>query len=62
MDLQAAKAQSGAKWAWARIGALAFFLLTGILLLASLHMSQSQRVDAGADRALTAGYAIADRS
>ena len=30
MDLFAAKGQPGFKWAWARIGALLLFLLTGV--------------------------------
>ncbi len=41
MDLQTIKAQYGAKWAWARTGALLFFLVTGILLLASLTTTRS---------------------
>ncbi|KAB2940825.1 MAG: hypothetical protein K8F92_09270 [Hyphomicrobium sp.] len=36
MDLQTVKAHYGAKWAWARTGALILFLVTGILLVASL--------------------------
>lgn len=36
MDLQANSAQSRPKWALAHTGALALFLLTGILLVASL--------------------------
>ena len=35
MDLQAIKSHYGAKWAWARTGALILFLVTGILLVAS---------------------------
>ena len=41
MDLQTVKSQYGAKWAWARTGALILFLLTGILLVASLTLSRS---------------------
>ena len=37
MDLQANRAQGGTKWALARAGALALFLLTGVLLIASLN-------------------------
>ena len=42
MDLQASKSQYGAKWAWARTGALILFLVTGILLVASLTTARSQ--------------------
>jgi len=42
MDFKGAKAQDGARWAWARTGALIVFLLTGILLLASLNSARSQ--------------------
>ncbi len=42
MDLQASKSQYGAKWAWARTGALILFLVTGILLLASLSTARSE--------------------
>jgi hypothetical protein len=41
MDLQTLKAQYGAGWAWARTGALIFFLVTGILLVASLTAARS---------------------
>ena len=42
MDLQAIKSHYGAKWAWARTGALILFLVTGILLVASLATARSQ--------------------
>jgi hypothetical protein len=48
MDLNAAKRQEGSKWAWARTGALLLFLLTGVLLLASLSALKNHRADAGA--------------
>jgi hypothetical protein len=48
MDLHAAKRQEGSKWAWARTAALLLFLLTGVLLLASLGALKSQRAEAGA--------------
>lgn len=37
MDLEAARAQNGPKWALVLTGVLALFLLTGILLVASLN-------------------------
>lgn len=46
MDLHAAKGQQGSKWAWARTGALLLFLLTGVLLLASLSALKTQRSEA----------------
>ena len=48
MDLYAAKGQQGSKWAWARIGALLLFLLTGVLLVTSLSSSRPQSSEAGA--------------
>ncbi len=42
MNLEGAKMQNGPWWAWARTGALILFLLTGILLLASLGTARSQ--------------------
>jgi len=42
MDLRGAKAQNGPKRAWARTGALILFLVTGILLVASLNSARSQ--------------------
>lgn len=56
MDLHGAKVQNGPKWAWARTGALILFLLTGILLLASLNSARSQHMDGGS-HALPAGHA-----
>ena len=43
MDLEGMKAQDGSRWAWARIGALILFVLTGILLLATLNTARSQQ-------------------
>jgi hypothetical protein len=43
MDLQTIKSHYGAKWAWARTGALILFLVTGILLVASLTTARSQQ-------------------
>ena len=43
MDLQTIKSHYGAKWAWARTGALILFLVTGILLVASLSTARSQQ-------------------
>jgi hypothetical protein len=48
MDLFAAKGQQGSTWAWARIGALLLFLLTGVLLVASLKSLKTQSSEAGA--------------
>jgi uncharacterized integral membrane protein len=55
MDLQTIKSHYGAKWAWARTGALILFLVTGILLVASLTTARSQQTS----RAL-AGSSIVD--
>jgi hypothetical protein len=55
MDLQTIKSHYGAKWAWARTGALILFLVTGILLVASLSTARSQQTS----RAL-AGSSIVD--
>lgn len=46
MDLHGAQADSGPKWAWARTGALLLFLLTGLLMLASLNSARSQDAQA----------------
>ena len=40
MDLQTARA-SGLKWSWARNAALVLFVVTGILLVASLSTARS---------------------
>ena len=32
----------GSKWAWARTGALALFVVAGLLLVASLNTARSQ--------------------
>jgi hypothetical protein len=45
MDLQNVIASYGAKWAWARTGALILFLVTGILLVASLTTARSHQPD-----------------
>ena len=50
MDLQAIKSHYGAKWAWARTGALILFLVTGILLVASLATARGEH----------SGHAFAD--
>jgi hypothetical protein len=42
MDLEGSKTQNGPRWAWARTGALILFLVTGILLVASLNTARSQ--------------------
>ena len=42
MNLDGAKMQNGPWWAWARTGALILFLVTGVLLLASLNAARSQ--------------------
>jgi bacteriorhodopsin len=47
MDLFAAKGQQGSRWAWARIGALLLFLLTGVLLVTSLNSVKAQSSEAG---------------
>ncbi len=54
MNLQDAKALDGARWAWVRTGALIFFLVTGILLVASLIAVRGQQESALANGA---GYA-----
>lgn len=41
MDLQSVKSQYGAHWAWARTAALILFLVTAMLLAASLTTSRS---------------------
>jgi hypothetical protein len=58
MDHHGAKAQNGPKWAWARTGALILFLLTGILLLASLNSARSQHADGGAAASGHAGLHV----
>ena len=42
MDLRAAKTDKAPKLAWARTGALILFLVTGLLLVASLNSARSQ--------------------
>lgn len=48
MQPRPAKAQTGSKWAWTRTGALILFLVTGILLVASLHAVKSSQIQVGA--------------
>ncbi len=55
MDLQATRAQSGPKWALARAGVLALFVLTGILLVASLNTEGSLRADPSTSPAISLG-------
>lgn len=55
MDLQATRAQSGPKWVLARAGVLALFVLTGILLVASLKTEASLRADASTSPAISLG-------
>ncbi len=43
MDLKGTNMQNGPNKAWARTGALILFLVTGILLLASLNAAKSQQ-------------------
>jgi hypothetical protein len=57
MDLQSLKSQYGAKWA--RTGALILFVVTGILLLASLTTARSQGTILQAGTGLTALYTSA---
>ena len=55
MDLQANSAHSRPKWALAHTGALVLFLLTGILLVASLNTEGGQRTGAGTGAGIFAG-------
>ncbi len=43
MDLKRTNMETGPLWAWARTGALILFLVTGVLLLASLNSAKSQQ-------------------
>lgn len=52
MDLQSARSSYGTKWVWARTGALILFLITAILLIASLSNNRSYAAD---DMLLKAG-------
>ncbi|KWT66889.1 hypothetical protein APY04_2296 [Hyphomicrobium sulfonivorans] len=45
MDLQNARSSYGTKWVWARTGALILFLVTAVLLIASLSNSRSYASD-----------------
>jgi len=54
MDLQGAKAHNSPRWAWARTGAIILFVLTGILLLASLSQAKSLHGAVGAAQAIPA--------
>ena len=55
MDLKASKEQSGLKWALARTCILALFLLTGVLLIASLNTEGSLRADASSGPLISSG-------
>jgi hypothetical protein len=55
MNLQTVKTHYATKGAWARTGALILFLVTGILLVASLTASRSSAAEA----LLQAGSGIA---
>jgi hypothetical protein len=56
MDLKATKAQSsGLKWALARTCIFALFLLTGILLVASLNTEGSLRADTSSTPLISSG-------
>jgi len=55
MDLQTVKAQYGVHWAWARTGALILFLVTGMLLAASLTVFRST---ASADGSFETGTSV----
>ncbi len=46
MDLKVTRAQSGLKWTLVRTCILALFLLTGVLLVASLNTEGTLRADA----------------
>jgi hypothetical protein len=48
MDHRAATARSAPRRAWARTGALILFLVTGVLLVASLHSARSDQHQLGA--------------
>ena len=54
MDYRAAKAQSAPRRAWARTGALILFLVTGVLLIASLHSAHSEQARRGSTHLLGA--------
>lgn len=55
MDLEAARAQNGPKWALVLTGVLALFLLTGILLVASLNTEGVIHADASTTSAISTG-------
>ena len=55
MNLQPNSAQNRPKWALAHTGALALFLLTGILLVASLNTEEGQLTGAGTSAGIFAG-------
>jgi hypothetical protein len=55
MDLQSVKAQHGSHWAWARTGAVILFLVTALLLAASLTRSRNPQ---SADAAFVPGSHI----
>ena len=60
MDLQSLRSQYGAKWA--RTGALILFVVTGILLVASLTSARSQGALLQAGTGITALYTSATTS
>lgn len=45
MDLQTVKNQHGGYWAWARTGAVILFLVTALLLAASLTAARKSEAD-----------------
>ncbi len=45
MNLQAIQMQNGPKSAWTRTGALVLFLVTGVLLVATLTTARSQQAE-----------------
>ncbi len=55
MDLKGSKAQSGLKWVLARTCVLALFVLTGVLLVASLNTEGSLRADVSSTPLISSG-------
>ncbi len=55
MDLKATRAQSGLKGALVRTCILALFLLTGVLLVASLNTEGTLRADASSAPLISSG-------
>jgi hypothetical protein len=58
MDLKAARAQSGLKWVLVRTCILALFLLTGVLLVASLNIEGTLGADASSPPLISSGQPI----